>query len=119
MELVGNEGAVNQLFEWLRDWDDVHVYGNKKQTGFRFSKDWRDIPRINAKAAMLSGPPGIGKTSACRIICKALGYKVLEMNASDCRNKSSISSSIGTLSENTSLDYWTNVAQSEAKADPL
>ena len=25
-----SEGAVNQLFEWLRDWDDVHVHGNKK-----------------------------------------------------------------------------------------
>ena len=29
-DLVGNEGAVNNLFEWLRDWEDVHVRGNKK-----------------------------------------------------------------------------------------
>jgi replication factor C subunit 1 len=45
------------------------------------------MPRINAKAALISGPPGIGKTSACRILCKTLGFETLELNASDCRNK--------------------------------
>lgn len=29
-ELVGNEGVVDQLYEWLRDWDDVHIRGEKK-----------------------------------------------------------------------------------------
>ena len=29
-DLVGNQGAIKSLFEWLRDWDDVHVRGNKK-----------------------------------------------------------------------------------------
>ena len=75
MDLVGNEGTINQLFEWLKDWDDIHIRGNKKVTKApRFSRNWADVPRINAKAAMLSGPPGIGKTSAARIICKHLGY---------------------------------------------
>jgi replication factor C subunit 1 len=45
------------------------------------------VPRLNAKAALVSGPPGIGKTSACRILCKTLGYETLELNASDSRNK--------------------------------
>ena len=107
VDLVGNEGAINSLFEWLRDWDEVHVLGRKKPVPtMRFSRDWRDIPRVNAKAAFISGPPGIGKTSACRIVCKHLGYKVLEMNASDSRGKLAINASIGTLSGNTSLDYW-------------
>ena len=70
LDLVGNEGTINQLFEWLRDWDDVHIRGNKKELKVkRFSRNWQDIPRINAKAAMVSGPPGIGKSSACKIIC--------------------------------------------------
>ena len=30
-ELVGNEGLVNQLEDWLKDWDDVHIRGNKRQ----------------------------------------------------------------------------------------
>jgi len=64
------------------------------------------VPRINAKAALLSGPPGVGKSSACRIICKSLGYQALEFNASETRNKAAINTFIGTLSENKSLDYW-------------
>ena len=49
---------------------------------------------MNAKSVLISGPPGIGKTSSCRIICKNLGYEVHEMNASDCRNKLSIEQGI-------------------------
>lgn len=30
-EMVGNQGGVNDLFQWLKDWDDVHVNGNKKK----------------------------------------------------------------------------------------
>jgi hypothetical protein len=33
-ELVGNEGVVDQLYEWLRDWDDVNIRGNKKKYHF-------------------------------------------------------------------------------------
>ena len=39
---------------------------------------------------MISGPPGIGKTTSVRIIAKALGFKTYELNASDQRNKSII-----------------------------
>jgi replication factor C subunit 1 len=54
---------------------------------FAFKGNWADMPRLNAKAALVSGPPGIGKTSACRILCKTLGYETLELNASDSRSK--------------------------------
>lgn len=54
----------------------------------------------------MSGPPGIGKTSAARIICRQLGYEVLETNASDTRNKNSIQNMLTTLSSNQSLDYF-------------
>ena len=76
-DLVGNEGAVNELYEWLRDWDDVHINVIKKEVKvnkFAFKGNWQDIPRLNAKAALVSGPPGIGKSSACAIVCKTLGY---------------------------------------------
>ncbi len=39
------------------------------------------------KAVLISGPPGIGKTSAAKIICRTLGFDVLEVNASDSRGK--------------------------------
>lgn len=58
------------------------------------------MPKVNAKACLLSGPPGIGKTSAARIVCKQLGYEVLETNASDTRNKNSINNMLTVLSSN-------------------
>lgn len=33
-DLVGNEGLVEQLEDWLKDWDDVHIRGNKKTIGY-------------------------------------------------------------------------------------
>lgn len=88
-DLVGNEGVINDLFGWLKDWDDVNIRGIKKQAA-PFRGNWQDAPKVNAKAVLLSGPPGIGKTSSARIVCKQLGYEVLETNASDTRNKNSI-----------------------------
>lgn len=42
------------------------------------------------KACLLSGPPGIGKTTAAKLICKELGFNIFEQNSSDQRNKSII-----------------------------
>ena len=69
------------------------MLGQKKQVapGNRFNRAaWAAMPNPNAKAALLSGPPGIGKTSSVRIVCKMLGFECLEMNASDCRSKLAI-----------------------------
>jgi len=40
IDLVGNEGAINGLFEWLKDWDDVVINGNKKDVKVRFTRNW-------------------------------------------------------------------------------
>ena len=78
VDLVGNQGAVSQLYEWLKDWDDVCIRGNKKQIPIRRGMSWSDTVNPNARAALLSGPPGVGKTSAARIVCAQLGYEVIE-----------------------------------------
>lgn len=105
-DLVGNNGVIGQLYEWLKDWDDVCIRGYKKQLPMRRGMSWSDISNPNARAALLSGPPGIGKTSAARIVCAQLGYEVIEQNASDVRNKGAIENAIRDLSMNKSLDYF-------------
>ncbi|KAM9792985.1 chromosome transmission fidelity protein 18 homolog [Neosynchiropus ocellatus] len=42
--------------------------------------------RPKYKVAMLSGPPGLGKTTLAHVIAKHAGYNVVEVNASDDRS---------------------------------
>ncbi|XP_066154359.1 replication factor C subunit 1 [Euwallacea fornicatus] len=39
------------------------------------------------RAALLSGPPGVGKTTTATLVSKELGFDIVEFNASDTRNK--------------------------------
>ena len=64
------------------------------------------MPKPNSRACLLSGPPGIGKTSAARIVCAQLGFEIVEQNASDTRNRASIENTIKDLSLNKSIDYF-------------
>ena len=53
----------------------------------------------NARSLLIHGPPGVGKTTTVRILAKELNYDVLELNASDQRNKAQIESMLNDLSQ--------------------
>lgn len=72
------------------------------------SIDSRQTNRQGFKAALLSGPPGVGKTTTAQVVCKELGYDLLEFNASDTRNKMLLKKEVsGLLSNTTMKDYFT------------
>jgi len=75
-QIIGNKGAVDSLREWLSDWEDVVIKGNKKAVKTTFG-NWADAPKPNARACLISGPPGIGKSTSALIIAKELGFEVL------------------------------------------
>lgn len=79
-ELIGNHSVYDKLFSWL-------------------NQDKREH-----KAALLSGPPGIGKTTMAHLAAKLSNYKVLEFNASDCRSKTTIQESIKEVINNTVIN---------------
>lgn len=55
------------------------------------------------KALVLHGPPGIGKTSLSYAIASEIDAEVMELNASDLRNKSKILEIVGPASKQKSL----------------
>ena len=78
-ELVGAATLVRNLIKWLSDWDAVHL---KKRI-----KVLHERSNPGARAALLSGPPGIGKTTTARLVARHCDREVFELNASDTRSK--------------------------------
>ena len=57
-----------------------------------------------SRAVLITGPPGIGKTTAAHLCAKLAGFTPIELNASDARSKKLVENS--TNINNTSLDGW-------------
>jgi len=54
-----------------------------------------DKIKDTAKAFILNGPPGTGKTALVYAVANQFGYEVIELNASDCRDKKAVDEIIG------------------------
>jgi replication factor C large subunit len=83
--VVGNPSAVKNLRQWALAWKEG---------------------RPQERAAVLMGPPGVGKTTAAHALANEMGWTVVEMNASDQRNAEAIRNVAlrGALSNSFSLD---------------
>ena len=64
-EIVGNKKSVRMLYQWAESW---------KQS------------KPEKKAVILSGNPGIGKTSCAYALAKQYHWTPIELNTSDARN---------------------------------
>ncbi|MEM2929627.1 MAG: replication factor C large subunit [Thermoproteota archaeon] len=78
-EIVGNDAAKKDFLDWLQRWDE------------------------RGKAAMLHGPPGVGKTILVEVAASTLGYRVIETNASDTRKEDYLENVIKPAAFNRSL----------------
>lgn len=54
---------------------------------------------------MLSGPPGIGKTTSAHLAVKEVGYDYFELNASDTRNKRGLHENVADALSSKSLVF--------------
>ena len=112
-DLVGQQGeksCVQKLIVWLRDWYKHHGHADEKvkaKPSFGFNRN--ENPAM-FKAALLSGPPGIGKTTAAQLVCQHLNFEYIEKNASDQRSKKSMTN----LSSDTySIAHFTEKSMSK------
>lgn len=91
--LVGNADHVKRLTQWLQTWRE-----RLRNESSKASKD-----QAFHKAALLSGPPGVGKTSSARVVLAHCGYDVVELNASDTRSQKALKAIAEDLVSNTSI----------------
>ncbi|XP_047034174.1 replication factor C subunit 1 [Helicoverpa zea] len=103
-QIIGQHGDasnVKKLMNWLTKW-----YVNRKAKLPKPSPWAKNDDGGYFKAALLSGPPGVGKTTTVSLVCKELGFDMVEFNASDTRNKTLIKEQIGELLTSTSLSAY-------------
>ncbi|TQW00852.1 chromosome transmission fidelity factor [Cordyceps javanica] len=92
--ICGNKGQVEKIQAWLRNWPKAKKYNFQKRGADGMGGE---------RAIIISGPPGIGKTTAAHLAAKLEGYDVLESNASDARSKKLVEAGVSDVMNNTSL----------------
>ncbi|KFO80382.1 Replication factor C subunit 1, partial [Cuculus canorus] len=105
----GEQSCANKLLRWLRNWHKNTLEDGPAKTNKTGGKD----DGTGFKAALLSGPPGVGKTTTASLVCKELGYSYVELNASDTRSKNSLKEVVAESLNNTSIaDFCSGTSSS-------
>ncbi|CDS00343.1 hypothetical protein [Sporisorium scitamineum] len=122
-ELLGDERVHREVLGWLKEWDEC-VFKRKNhrkerhrqyiQAKYGYADNsagdkggehmWKDpYGRPKERIMMISGPPGLGKTTLAHVIGAHAGYNVYELNASDARSAGAVEDVIKMALESGSL----------------
>lgn len=93
-QICGNKAQVERIASWLKNWPKAKKYDFKVKGADGLG---------NSRAIIISGPPGIGKTTAAHLAAKMADHDIIENNASDTRSKRMVEDGIGDTMNNTSL----------------
>ncbi|KZF23489.1 hypothetical protein L228DRAFT_282212 [Xylona heveae TC161] len=86
-ELVGDERTHRSVLWWLKKWDPIVFPGSARHKPMSAKMQAAAEERSHRKILMLTGPPGLGKTTLAHVCARQAGYEVLEINASDDRSR--------------------------------
>ncbi|KAK4052058.1 Chromosome transmission fidelity protein 18 [Microbotryomycetes sp. JL201] len=128
-QLLGDERVHRNALLWLKEWDECVFRGVNSKSNhaadlkrekrkkraregtfnstFGAAKEQREnndpFGRPFEKVMLLSGPPGLGKTTLAHVLARQAGYQVLEINASDDRTGKVVEERIRNALESTAL----------------
>lgn len=86
-DLVGDERTHRSVLRWLKAWDPIVFPGTGKQKSKAAKTTLPVEEQRHRKILLLTGPPGLGKTTLAHVCARQAGYEVQEINASDERSR--------------------------------
>lgn len=86
-DLVGDERTHRDVLRWLKGWDPIVFPGLSRAKPKTKFVDENAESRQHRKILLLTGPPGLGKTTLAHVCARQAGYEVVEINASDERSR--------------------------------
>lgn len=86
-DLVGDERTHRQVLRWLKSWDPIVFPASQKSKPKNKAMSENEEDPVHRKILLLTGPPGLGKTTLAHVCARQAGYEVIEINASDERNR--------------------------------
>lgn len=126
VDLVGDDFTNRQVLRWLKHWDQIvfpHAAKSKPATSRKRQEQQGEDEKQHRKILLLTGPPGLGKTTLAHVCARQAGYEVMEINASDDRSqnvvKGRIRTSLGTESVKTVEHAKTKPGEKAKVARPV
>lgn len=73
MSALGCHVQVKQLHDWLVHWNEQFLHTGQK------GKGKKQADSGSKKAVLLSGSPGIGKSTSAKLVSQMLGFQAIEV----------------------------------------